>query len=74
MLLNQFTADACNRPVIAGPIEATAIGNALAQAVAIGAISSWSAARQIVRASFPVKQFEPRHSEKWSMIPNYLRI
>ncbi|HEY1685380.1 MAG TPA: rhamnulokinase family protein [Tepidisphaeraceae bacterium] len=64
-LLNQFTAAACNRPVIGGPIEATAIGNALAQAVAIGAIASWSDARKIVRQSFPVKYFHPRHADRW---------
>jgi rhamnulokinase len=67
-LLNQFTADACNRPVIAGPIEATAIGNALAQAIAVGAVSSWPEARRIVRKSFPVKQYLPRDVEKWAAI------
>jgi rhamnulokinase len=67
-LLNQFAADACNRPVIAGPIEATAIGNALAQAVAVGAISSWAEARRIVRKSFPVKHYLPCDSEKWAAV------
>lgn len=66
LLLNQFTADACNRRVVAGPIEATAIGNALAQAFAVEAISSWAEARKIVRQSFPVKQFLPKHAEAWA--------
>lgn len=64
-LLNQLTADACNRPVIAGPIEATAIGNALVQAMAIGVIGSLEQARKIVRLSFPVKEYEPIDPEPW---------
>ncbi|HEX4797513.1 MAG TPA: rhamnulokinase family protein [Humisphaera sp.] len=64
-LLNQMTADACNRPVIAGPIEATAIGNILVQAMAIGAVKSLADARAIVRNSFEVKRFEPRAAKQW---------
>ncbi len=59
-LLNQITADACNRPVIAGPVEATGIGNILVQAMATGDVASLSDARQIVRDSFEVKRYEPR--------------
>jgi rhamnulokinase len=44
-LLNQLTADATNRSVIAGPIEATAIGNVLMQAVALGRLTSLDEAR-----------------------------
>ena len=40
-LLNQFTADACNRPVLAGPVEATAIGNVLVQALGLGGLARW---------------------------------
>lgn len=58
-LLNQMTADACARPVVTGPIEATAIGNILCQAMAIGAIKSLQEARSIVRSSFPVKRYTP---------------
>ena len=61
-LLNQLTADVCERPVVAGPIEATAIGNILVQALATGAIDSLTAARQTVRESFPVKRYEPKPS------------
>ena len=64
-LLNQMTADACNRPVIAGPIEATGIGNILVQAMATGDVKSLVDARAIVRASFDVKGFEPREPRKW---------
>ena len=65
-LLNQMTADACGRPVVAGPIEATAIGNLLCQAMALGEIASLAQARAIVRASFPVKRYEPHNSAAWT--------
>jgi rhamnulokinase len=64
-LLNQFTADACNRPVLAGPVEATAIGNVLVQALGLRALGSLADAREVVRRSFEVKTFEPRHPEAW---------
>lgn len=64
-LLCQFAADACARPVYAGPAEATAIGNVLAQALAIGELASWDEARQIVRETFPLKTFEPRGTGAW---------
>ena len=51
-LLNQFTADACQRPVVAGPIEATALGNVLFQAKAAGELQSVSEIRSVVRDSF----------------------
>jgi rhamnulokinase len=64
-LLTQMTADACNRPVVAGPIEATAIGNILVQAIATGDVKSLADARHIVRESFEVKRYEPRESATW---------
>ena len=64
-LLNQMTADACNRTVVAGPIEATAIGNILVQAMATGDVKSLDEARAIVRRSFDVKRYEPRESKRW---------
>ncbi|MBA3273454.1 MAG: rhamnulokinase, partial [Chthoniobacterales bacterium] len=64
-LLNQMTADACGRTVVAGPVEATAIGNILVQAMAVGEIRSLSEAREIVCASFPVKAYEPRETKPW---------
>ncbi len=64
-LLNQMTADACGRPVIAGPIEAAAIGNVVVQAMAIGRIKSLTEAREIVRTNFDVKRYEPENSGKW---------
>jgi rhamnulokinase len=64
-LLNQMTADACNRPVIAGPVEATAIGNMLVTAIALGDIANLGEGRAIVHDSFDVKGYEPKNSQAW---------
>ncbi len=59
-LLMQLAADATGRQVICGPVEATAIGNLLIQALALGRIKDHAELRAIVRASFPVETFNPR--------------
>ncbi len=64
-LLCQLTADACNRVVKAGPVEATAIGNVLTQLVGLGLIHSLDEGRAIVRRSFEVSVYEPRQAEAW---------
>jgi rhamnulokinase len=64
-LLNQFTADVTHRTVVAGPVEATAIGNVLVQALALGAIGSLEEGREIVRRSFDVVAFYPGDSSRW---------
>src|SRR5207244_2727051 len=64
-LLCQFTADACARPVVAGPVEATAIGNVLVQAIGLGLVSSLAEARDVVRHSFDVRMVEPQAAERW---------
>jgi rhamnulokinase len=64
-LLTQMAADACGRTVIAGPVEATAIGNILVQAMAIGDVKSIADLRAIGRNSFDVKRYEPRETAKW---------
>jgi rhamnulokinase len=64
-LLNQFTADACQRPVLAGPVEATAMGNLLAQVRASGELSSLAEMREVVRTSTPVETFEPGPAAAW---------
>jgi rhamnulokinase len=64
-LLSQMTADACNKTVIAGPVEATAIGNILVQAMATGDIKSLADARTIVRNSFEVKNYAPSNTQQW---------
>jgi rhamnulokinase len=65
-LLNRFTADATGRPVVAGPAEATALGNIAMQMLATGAVTSLSEARQIIDRSFPVVRFEPSASDLWN--------
>jgi len=64
-LLSQFAANATGRPVVAGPIEATAAGNALMQMLATGAISSLSEGRAIIRRSFDTEEFEPQKTDAW---------
>jgi rhamnulokinase len=58
-LLCQMTADACGIPVVAGPVEATAIGNIAVQAIATGALSSLAAARTLIAHSFPTQNYTP---------------
>jgi rhamnulokinase len=61
-LLCQLTADACGRPVVAGPVEATALGNVLVQARALRLVEGdLEALRSLVRTTFPLQRFEPRH-------------
>jgi rhamnulokinase len=64
-LLNQFTADSTGRTVITGPVEATAIGNILMQAIGMKHISSLAEAREVVRISFEPEIFEPRLNSAW---------
>jgi rhamnulokinase len=64
-LLTQMAADACGRTVIAGPVEATAVGNILVQAMATGDVKSIADLRAIVRNSFDVKRYDPRETSKW---------
>jgi len=65
-LLNQFTADCTGRTVVAGPVEASALGNIAMQMVAIGAVDSLAGARQIIERSFPVERFEPIEPDRWN--------
>jgi rhamnulokinase len=65
-LLNQFTADATNKPVLAGPVEATATGNALVQARGLGYVGSHAELRAIVRRSFQLRSFEPNTDDRWA--------
>ncbi len=64
-LLCQMAADATNRRVVAGPVEATAIGNLVVQAVACSAIGSLAQAREIIRASFEVQEYRPKQTAAW---------
>ena len=61
----QFTADACNQLVIAGPIEATALGNIMLQAIATGKLANLRQGRQALAASVERRHYEPHPSPAW---------
>jgi rhamnulokinase len=63
--LCQMAADACNRRVVAGPVEATAIGNLMMQVIAASEVASIAQAREVIRQSFSVECYEPREAAKW---------
>ena len=65
-LLNQFTANATGRKVVTGPIEATAIGNVLMQAIGMGHLADLAAAREVVRNSFDVEDYHPAERAGWN--------
>jgi rhamnulokinase len=65
-LLNQYTANATGKRVVAGPSEATAIGNIMMQAVGAGVVGSVAQARTIIRNSITTETFTPQQSEEWS--------
>lgn len=63
--LNQFAANATGRTVLAGPVEATAIGNLLIQALADGSIPDHGELRRTVARSFPLETYQPEASAEW---------
>ncbi|WP_442484406.1 rhamnulokinase [Aeoliella sp. SH292] len=65
-LLNQFAADATGRTVLAGPVEATAIGNLLIQAIALGELDDLASLRKVVRQSFPIDTYQPTNADAWA--------
>jgi rhamnulokinase len=74
-VLCQFAADATGLPVFAGPVEATAIGNILVQAMAPGTIKSHPELRDIVKQSFPLVAYEPHRTGNWDEhYARFLRI
>jgi len=64
-LLNQYAASGTGRTVFAGPVEATACGNILIQALAMGQLDSLAALRKTVADSFPVLEYQPQNSADW---------
>lgn len=64
-LLCRFTAEATGRSVIAGPIEASSIGNILVQAMALGKVKDLKEIRSIVKTSFPIVTYTPTEKELW---------
>ncbi|MBN1998637.1 rhamnulokinase [candidate division KSB1 bacterium] len=67
-LLNQFAANATGLEVIAGPVEATAIGNILVQALAKKNIANLAEGREIVKNSFPLARYQPQNPSEWQEI------
>ena len=64
-ILNQFTADACQRPVVTGPVEATAMGNLLTQIRASGELGTLADMRAVIRKSAEVKRYTPGSAAAW---------
>lgn len=74
-LLNQFTANACGRQVLAGPVEGAAVGNLLVQLIAHRAIANPEEGRQVVRDSFNLTRFDPQDQALWDeRYEQYLHI
>lgn len=74
-LLCQAGADASGRRVVAGPIEATATGNIMVQAIADGSVGSIAEAREVIRRSFTVDEYEPRNTAAWDeAFPRFLKV
>lgn len=67
-LLCQLTADVCGRKVVAGPVEATVMGNIALQLMALGEIKNIKEARQVIANSEEVKVYEPQSDEDWDTI------
>ncbi|MBA2124405.1 rhamnulokinase [bacterium Unc6] len=65
-LLSQFTANATNRIVLSGPVEATAVGNILIQAYQTKQVQSIEHLRTIVRKSFPIQEYKPKDADSWN--------
>lgn len=66
-LLNQFTADALGIPVVAGPEEATAVGNIMVQALGMGVLKDLHQSLSLIKDAFKIKSFNPENHKRWSM-------
>ncbi len=64
-MLSQFASNACKVPVYTGPVEATALGNIAAQALALGEIKNVEEAREVIKNSTEMEIFEPKDTEMW---------
>ena len=73
-LLNQLTADATGCEVLAGPVEATVMGNLAVQAIAVGAVSDLVQARELIGRSITLKRFEPVTGIDWESLQNRLKL
>ena len=73
-LLNQLCADACELPVTAGPVEASALGSLSAQMIALGVIENLNAARALICASFELHEFNPRSAVPESVLQRFEQL
>lgn len=64
--LNQWTANAIGRPVVAGPVEATALGNVMIQARALGLVGSLAEIREVIRSSSELTEYLPQETDRWT--------
>ena len=71
-LLGDLCASALGRPVLAGPVEATVVGNALVQAIAAGTIADLDAGRALVARALPPRRVEPRPIHDWDALAAHL--
>jgi rhamnulokinase len=65
-LLNQFTADACQIDVLAGPVEATALGNVMIQAITLGETPDLASARALIRKNFELTRYQAKNPALWN--------
>lgn len=65
-VLNHYTANALQIPVVIGPVEATALGNVMLQAIALGHLPSLEAGRKCIQSSFPVTTIQPTNKDAWN--------
>ena len=72
-LLCQLTANVCGRKVIAGPVEATVMGNIALQLIALGEIKDIKEAREVIANSENVTVYEPQNDEDWDAIYNKVK-
>ena len=73
MLLCQLTADICNIPVLIGPAEAAAYGNAVIQLISEGELDGISQARRLIADSITIKEYIPNPQNAF-IYENYSRI
>jgi len=64
-LLNQFTADATGLKVVAGPEEATALGNIMVQAMGLGIVSTLQQGQNLIKQAFPLREYTPQNHTLW---------
>ena len=67
-MLNQFTANATGKPVLTGPVEATALGNLLVQLMALGEVGNLEQARMLVGRSVAIIEYTPKGTDKWNEV------